>query len=75
MPTTLKDRIAFAMLKGITDSIDADTLEAYQKAGTPLGVIDEYLMPAMEQVGKLFGEGKMFLPQVASARVRCSCHR
>ena len=70
MPTTLKDRIAFAMLKGITDSIDADTLEAYEKAGTPLGVIDEYLMPAMEQVGKLFGEGKMFLPQVVkSARV------
>ena len=70
MPTTLKDRIAFAMLKGITDTIDADTLEAYQKAGTPLGVIDEYLMPAMEQVGKLFGEGKMFLPQVVkSARV------
>ena len=70
MPTTLKNRIAFAMLKGITDTIDADTLEAYQKAGTPLGVIDEYLMPAMEQVGKLFGEGKMFLPQVVkSARV------
>ena len=70
MPTTLKDRIAFAMLKGITDTIDADTLDAYQKAGTPLGVIDEYLMPAMEQVGKLFGEGKMFLPQVVkSARV------
>ena len=70
MPTTLKERIAFAMLKGITDSIDADTLEAYEKAGTPLGVIDEYLMPAMEQVGKLFGEGKMFLPQVVkSARV------
>ena len=70
MPTTLKERIAFAMLKGITDSIDTDTLEAYEKAGTPLGVIDEYLMPAMEQVGKLFGEGKMFLPQVVkSARV------
>ena len=70
MPTTLKERIAFAMLKGITDTIDADTLEAYEKAGTPLGVIDEYLMPAMEQVGKLFGEGKMFLPQVVkSARV------
>ena len=70
MPTTLKERIAFAMLKGITDSIDVDTLEAYEKAGTPLGVIDEYLMPAMEQVGKLFGEGKMFLPQVVkSARV------
>ncbi|MBQ9236325.1 MAG: methionine synthase [Prevotella sp.] len=65
-----KDRIALAMLKGLTDNIEADTEEAYKEAGTALGVIDDYLMPAMEQVGKLFGEGKMFLPQVVkSARV------
>ena len=65
-----KDRIAHAMLKGLTDNIEADTEEAYKEAGTALGVIDNYLMPAMEQVGKLFGEGKMFLPQVVkSARV------
>ena len=69
-PRTAKERIAAAMLKGMTDNIEADTLEAYKEAGTALGVIDNYLMPAMEQVGQLFGEGKMFLPQVVkSARV------
>ena len=67
---TLNERIEYAMLKGMTDYIDADTEEAYQQAGTPLGVIDNYLMPAMEEVGRLFGDGKMFLPQVVkSARV------
>ena len=66
----LHQRIAHAMLKGVTDHIEADTEEAYREAGTPLAVIDGYLMPAMEQVGRLFGEGKMFLPQVVkSARV------
>lgn len=66
----LHDRISHAMLKGVTDHIEADTEEAYQEAGTALAVIDNYLMPAMEKVGKLFGEGKMFLPQVVkSARV------
>ena len=66
----LEKRIEYAMLKGMTDFIDQDTEEAYQQAGTPLGVIDQYLMPAMDRVGQLFGEGKMFLPQVVkSARV------
>lgn len=69
-PRTVKERIAAAMLKGLTENIEADTEEAYKEAGTALGVIDNYLMPAMEQVGQLFGEGKMFLPQVVkSARV------
>ena len=67
---SLASRISQAMLKGLTDNIEADTEEAYREAGSALGVIDNYLMPAMEQVGKLFGEGKMFLPQVVkSARV------
>lgn len=67
---SVASRIAQAMLKGLTDNIEADTEEAYKEAGSALGVIDNYLMPAMEQVGKLFGEGKMFLPQVVkSARV------
>lgn len=67
---SIKERIARAMLKGNTDDIEADTLEAYKEVGTALGVIDNYLMPAMEEVGRLFGEGKMFLPQVVkSARV------
>lgn len=69
-PESLQERIQYAMLKGLTDNIEKDTLEAFQEKGTALGVIDDYLMPAMEQVGKLFGEGKMFLPQVVkSARV------
>ena len=66
----LHQRISHAMLKGVTEHIEADTEEAYREAGTALAVIDNYLMPAMEKVGKLFGEGKMFLPQVVkSARV------
>lgn len=67
---SIKERISNAMLKGITDTIDVDTEAAYNEAGSALGVIDNYLMPAMERVGELFGQGKMFLPQVVkSARV------
>ncbi len=67
---SLKERINHAMVKGISDYIEADALEAYHELGSPMGVIDGLLMPAMEQVGKLFGEGKMFLPQVVkTARV------
>ena len=69
-PKSVKERIEAAIMRGITDGIEADTEEAYREAGTALGVIDNYLMPAMEKVGKLFGDGKMFLPQVVkSARV------
>ena len=67
---SLRERIDHAMLKGTADFIEADALEAYRTLGNPLAVIDTLLMPAMEQVGTLFGEGKMFLPQVVkTARV------
>ncbi|MEG1672723.1 MAG: methionine synthase [Alistipes sp.] len=67
---TFQERIAHAMLKGVTDYVEQDTLEAYHTLGTPMAVIDTLLMPTMEQVGELFGAGKMFLPQVVkSARV------
>lgn len=67
---SVEERLRHALLKGTTDQIEADTLEAYNKLQSPIAVIDQLLMPAMEQVGKLFGEGKMFLPQVVkSARV------
>ena len=67
---TLAERIAHAMQRGITDHIEEDTAEALQSLESPLAVIESLLMPAMEQVGVLFGEGKMFLPQVVkSARV------
>ncbi len=66
----LKERIEYAMTKGIADHIEADTQEGYEQEGEPMAVIDKLLMPAMEHVGKLFGEGKMFLPQVVkTARV------
>ena len=57
-------------LKGVADYIEQDALEGYEALGTPMAVIDTLLMPAMERVGTLFGEGKMFLPQVVkTARV------
>lgn len=66
----LKERITHAMVKGISDYIEADTLEAYGELKSPMAVIDSLLMPAMEEVGALFGAGKMFLPQVVkTARV------
>lgn len=68
--SSIEERIRYAMLKGMTDYIEADTEEAYRQIGSPMGVIDRLLMPAMEEVGRLFGQGKMFLPQVVkSARV------
>jgi 5-methyltetrahydrofolate--homocysteine methyltransferase len=67
---TVEKRLEHALLKGITDYIDADTEEALQKYGRPLKVIEGPLMDGMGIVGDLFGEGKMFLPQVVkSARV------
>ncbi len=67
---SLAERIGHAMRKGVADRIEADALEGYHTLGSPLAVIDTLLMPAMEQVGELFGQGKMFLPQVVkTARV------
>ena len=62
-----KERISYAMLHGIADHIEEDCLEALKAAGAPLEVINNMMMPAMERVGALFGEGKMFLPQVVKA--------
>ena len=64
------ERLAHAILKGITDFIEEDTEEAYRELGNPLRVIEGPLMDGMNRVGELFGSGKMFLPQVVkSARV------
>lgn len=67
---TVEDRLAHAIRHGIVDFVDDDTEEARQKYGRPLEVIEGPLMDGMKIVGDLFGEGKMFLPQVVkSARV------
>jgi 5-methyltetrahydrofolate--homocysteine methyltransferase len=64
------ERLAHAIRHGIVDFIDADTEEARQQFARPLEVIEGPLMEGMRIVGDLFGEGKMFLPQVVkSARV------
>jgi 5-methyltetrahydrofolate--homocysteine methyltransferase len=66
----VEERLKYALIKGITTHIDADTEEARQKYSKPLDVIEGPLMDGMKVVGDLFGEGKMFLPQVVkSARV------
>ncbi len=63
-------RLEHALVKGITDFIEQDTEEARLNAEKPLHVIEGPLMDGMNVVGDLFGEGKMFLPQVVkSARV------
>jgi 5-methyltetrahydrofolate--homocysteine methyltransferase len=63
-------RLEHALIKGITEFIDDDVEEARQQFARPLEVIEGPLMDGMNVVGDLFGEGKMFLPQVVkSARV------
>ncbi len=63
-------RLEHALIKGLTEFIDEDVEEARQGFEKPLHVIEGPLMDGMNVVGDLFGEGKMFLPQVVkSARV------
>jgi len=73
-PVSVQKRLAHAMVHGITDFIVDDTEEARQEVmnngGRPIHVIEGPLMDGMNVVGDLFGQGKMFLPQVVkSARV------
>ena len=66
----VEQRLEYALIKGITEYIDLDVEEIRQKVDKPLEVIEGPLMNGMNTVGDLFGEGKMFLPQVVkSARV------
>ncbi|MDV5170964.1 methionine synthase [Photobacterium rosenbergii] len=66
----VEKRLEHALVKGITEFIVEDTEEARLNASNPLEVIEGPLMDGMNVVGDLFGEGKMFLPQVVkSARV------
>ncbi|MEX0685246.1 MAG: methionine synthase [Balneolales bacterium] len=67
---TVEKRLEHALLKGIVDFVEEDTEEARLKYDQPIEVIEGPLMDGMNIVGDLFGEGKMFLPQVVkSARV------
>lgn len=67
---SLEKRIEHALVKGIDDFVTEDTKEAVETYKRPLNVIEGPLMDGMKIVGDLFGQGKMFLPQVVkSARV------
>ena len=61
------ERLKHALVHGVVDFIDEDTEEARQALGRPLEVIEGPLMAGMQVVGDLFGEGKMFLPQVVKS--------
>jgi 5-methyltetrahydrofolate--homocysteine methyltransferase len=66
----VKERLAYALVHGIDEYIIADTEEARQQVAETIEVIEGPLMDGMNIVGDLFGQGKMFLPQVVkSARV------
>ena len=73
-PKTVDEKLSHALVHGITEFIVEDTEAAWQalkaQGGRPLHVIEGPLMAGMNIVGDLFGQGKMFLPQVVkSARV------
>ena len=64
---SIEDRLAYALTKGDSSHLADDIPEALKKYGRPIDVIEKPLMQAMEHIGQLFGEGKMFLPQVVKS--------
>lgn len=68
--TSIENRLKYALVKGIPEFIELDVMEAHKIYPSALSVIEQPLMDGMNEVGDLFGDGKMFLPQVVkSARV------
>lgn len=61
---SVEDRIINSLMTGSTATLEADLKEALQKYPRPVDIIEGPLMTGMNRVGELFGEGKMFLPQV-----------
>ena len=67
---TAASRLNTALIKGRTETLKQDLEEAIKEYGSAVRIIEGPLMEGMEAIGKLFGEGKMFLPQVVkSAKV------
>jgi 5-methyltetrahydrofolate--homocysteine methyltransferase len=60
----LQGRLEYALIKGISDFLEEDLAEALTAYDTAIEIIEKPLMSGMNIVGDLFGEGKMFLPQV-----------
>ncbi len=60
----VKSRLIAALQKGVSDNLETDLQEALQQYPRAVDIIEGPLMEGMNRVGRLFGEGKMFLPQV-----------
>ncbi len=60
----LAERLQYALVKGVGEYLETDLEEALKIYPQPVDIIDQPLMDGMNTVGALFGEGKMFLPQV-----------
>ncbi|MDE7074346.1 MAG: dihydropteroate synthase, partial [Odoribacter sp.] len=63
----LEERLTDALIKGNTEYLATDLEEALDRYTSPVEIIEGTLMQGMEKVGQLFGEGKMFLPQVVKS--------
>ena len=61
---TLEQRLQQALIKGTSDTLEADLAEALTQYPSAVAIIEGPLMAGMQEVGRLFGEGRMFLPQV-----------
>ena len=67
---SLNEKLSYALVKGITEYLEEDLEEAVNAYPKPLSIIEGPLMDGMTKIGELFGDGRMFLPQVVkSARV------
>ena len=64
---SVEERLRYALIKGVSDHVEEDVEEARVKYSAPLEIIEGPLMAGMSVVGDLFGEGKMFLPQVVKS--------
>lgn len=64
---SLEERLAYALIKGNTEYLAPDLEEALCHYASPVEIIEGPLMQGMDKVGQLFGEGKMFLPQVVKS--------
>lgn len=65
--SSIEDRIRNFIVKGVSTDLRSDIMEALEKYGSAIKVIEGPLMKGMETVGELFGDGKMFLPQVVKS--------
>ncbi|MDR3328537.1 MAG: methionine synthase, partial [Prevotellaceae bacterium] len=63
----VEQRLKHALLHGVADCLEADLREALVRYPSPMKIVEEVLMEAMNTVGDLFGSGKMFLPQVVKS--------